>query len=112
MLLEPGEAYWFLADGSAPLTGGFTLSMPISVPSKAGWNTVVYIGATAPAADAFASLGTSYKEIYTWHAPAAGWSSFSSEGTPAWAQGFTEAQACRAFQVFSAANAILVPLQP
>lgn len=71
-LLEPGEAYWFLADGPAPLSGGFSLSAPISVPLKAGWNTVVYIGATAPAADAFASLGTSYKEIYAWDAPAAG----------------------------------------
>ena len=110
--LEPGEAYWFLADGPAPLSGGFSLSAPISVPLKAGWNTVVYIGASAPAADAFASLGTNYKEIYAWDASAARWSSYSSGDVPTWAQGFTEAQACRAFQVFTGADAILVPLQP
>jgi len=110
--LEPGEAYWFLADGPAPLSGGFSLSAPISVPLKAGWNTVVYIGASAPVADAFASLGANYRELYAWDAITGGWSSYSSEGAPAWAQGFTEAHACRAFHLFSTADEILVPLQP
>ncbi len=110
--LEPGEAYWFLADGPAALAGGFSLSAPIAVQLKAGWNTVVYIGASAPVADAFASLGANYKEVYAWNAAASAWSSYSAEGAPPWAQGFTEVQACRAFQVFSAADALLVPLQP
>ena len=110
--LEPGEAYWFLADGPAPLSGGFSVSAPISVPLKAGWNTVVYIGASAPVADAFASLATNYKELFAWDASSAGWSTYSAEGAPTWAQGFTEAQACRAFQLFSGADALLVPLQP
>ena len=110
--LEPGDAYWFLADAPAPLSGGFSLSMPIAVPVKAGWNTLVYIGASAPVADAFASLGTAYKEVYAWNAGAAAWTSYSAEGAPAWAQGFTEVQACRAYQLFAAADATLVPLQP
>ncbi|MEP6870471.1 MAG: CSLREA domain-containing protein [Anaerolineaceae bacterium] len=110
--LEPGEAYWFLADGPAPLSGGFSVSGPISVPLKAGWNTIVYIGASAPVADAFASLATNYKELFAWDAPAAGWTAYSADGAPTWAQGFTEAQACRAFQLFSSADALLVPLQP
>ncbi|MEP7214825.1 MAG: hypothetical protein ABI782_01150 [Anaerolineaceae bacterium] len=110
--LEPGEAYWFVADGPAALTGGFSLSAPISVLLKPGWNTVVYIGASAHVADAFASLGTNYKELFAWDVAGGRWTSYSAEGAPAWAQGFTEAQACRAFQVFSAADVILVPLQP
>ena len=110
--LEPGDAYWFLADAPAPLSGGFSLSMPIAVPVKAGWNTLVYIGASAPVADAFASLGTAYKEVYAWNAGAAAWTSYSAEGAPAWAQGFTEVQACRAYQLFAATDATLVPLQP
>lgn len=110
--VEPGEAYWFLADAPVPLSGGFSLSSPIPVALKAGWNTVVYIGASAPVADAFVSLGTNYREVYAWVAADDAWSSFSTGETPAWAQGFTEAQACRAFQLFSTADTTLMPLQP
>lgn len=110
--LEPGGAYWFLADAPAPLSGGLSLSAPIPVSLKAGWNTVVYIGATAPVADAFASLGTNYKQVHAWDAAASRWLSHSAEGAPAWAQGFADAEACRAFQVFATADGTLIPLQP
>ncbi|MEO6398002.1 MAG: CSLREA domain-containing protein [Tepidiformaceae bacterium] len=110
--LEPGEAYWFLADHTLALSGGFALSTPVPVQLRTGWNTLVYIGAAAPALDAFASLGATFTEIHAWDATSGAWSTFGAGGVPSWAQGFTEVQACHAYQLYVGADALLVPLQP
>lgn len=112
--LEPGEAYWFLADGAATLGTGFSLSVPLPVSLKPGWNEVVYIGATADVRDALDSIAGKYQDVYRWDAAgdSPGWQVFGDGTQPAWASDFNELQACSAYEILVTEAASLTPLQP
>lgn len=110
--LEPGEAYWMLADSPATLPGGFSLSAPVPVDLRAGWNTIVYIGATAAVADALQSIAGKYTQLLAWSPENQTWSRFGTPDVPPWARDFTGIQACGAYEIFMAADALLAPLQP
>ncbi|MBA4180523.1 MAG: hypothetical protein C0506_08045 [Anaerolinea sp.] len=110
--LQPGEAYWMLAEAAVALPGGFSLSVPVPVQLRAGWNTVVYIGATAAVEDALASIAGKYTGLYAWSAASQAWQRYGGPGVPAWARDFSELQACGAFEIFMTQDAVLTPLQP
>ena len=110
--LQPGEAYWMLADAAVTLPGGFSLSIPVPASLHAGWNTFVYIGASAAVADALASLAGKYTELYAWDGTHQEWGRHGGPGVPAWAVDFTDVQACSAYEVFLTQDALLTPLQP
>ncbi len=67
-VLEPGEAYWFFAERAVTLTAGFSLSVPLPVTLKPGWNDIVYIGASADVRDALHSVAGDYNGLFQWHA--------------------------------------------
>lgn len=112
--LEPGEAYWFLADGAATLGTGFSLSVPLPVSLKPGWNEVVYIGATADVRDALGSIAGKYQDVYRWDSAgdSPGWQVFGDGAQPAWASDFNNLEACSAYEILVTDAASLTPLQP
>jgi hypothetical protein len=109
--VEPGESYWFFATAPVTLPGGFSLSFPLPVHLKAGWNDLVYLGASADVADALGSLNGNFSDLYHYDG-AAGWLRFGGLGIPSWAQNFSTLQACGVYQVRLESPATLVPLQP
>lgn len=110
--LQPGEAYWMLAGGAVTLPGGFSLSIPVPATLHAGWNTFVYIGASAAVLDALASLAGRYTELYAWDSTHQEWNRHGGPGAPAWVADFTDIQACSAYEVFLTQDVLLTPLQP
>lgn len=110
--VEPGESYWIYAEASATLPGGFSLSFPLPVQLKAGWNDFVYLGATADAADALGSLGTDVQNLYRYDSAAGRWLRYGSAEVPAWARDFENVEACGVYQVHLEQAATLLPLQP
>lgn len=112
--LEPGEAYWFLAEGAATLGTGFSLSVPLPVSLEPGWNEVVYIGATADVRDALGSIAGKYQDVYRWDASgeSTGWQVFGDGTQPPWASDFNDMQACSAYEILVTETASLTPLQP
>jgi len=110
--LTPGEVYWFLADGPITIPGGFSLTTGLPVPLRQGWNDFVYIGGTAAVADALASLGASYTDLYRFDAVSGSWRAYGSASTPEWAHQFATIESCAAYQVFMNGVANLTPLQP
>lgn len=110
--LTPGEVYWFLADAPVTLTGGFSLTTGLPVPLRQGWNDFVYIGGSANVADALASLGGSYADLYRFDAATGRWRAYGSPDTPEWAHEFSTIESCAAYQVFMNGVANLTPLQP
>ncbi|MFN0145320.1 MAG: hypothetical protein ACKVT1_02325 [Dehalococcoidia bacterium] len=111
--LETGEAYWFLVDEPVALAAGFTLTVPLPAPLKAGWNTFVYFGGTAGVRDALSSIEGKYSEVYRYRPGAnEGWDVWGNAATPAWARGFAEIEACGTYFVKLTEDATLLPLQP
>jgi len=112
--LEPGDAYWFFATGPVTLNTGFSLSVPVPVPVKAGWNDVVYIGAGGDVRDALSSVAGGYKGVFLWtnDGPDAHWGAYGDASTPTWARGFSALQTCGAYEVYATADGTIVPLQP
>jgi len=112
--VQPGEAYWFFANAPVTLPGGFSLSAPLPVQLKAGWNDFVYIGATADLRDALAPLAGNYRDLYRFTEGGTGghWAKLGNSDTPAWARDLSVVEACGTYQVFLEAPATLVPIQP
>ncbi len=112
--LQPGEAYWFLADSSITLSGGFSLSVPVPVQLKTGWNEIVYIGASADVRDALSSVAGAYRYVYHWNndGTASGWQSFGDGSEPSWADDFSDLQTCATYEILATADGVLTPLQP
>ncbi len=111
--LESGEAYWHYALEPTLVGGGFSLTVPLPVALKAGWNEFVYIGAPADVRDALSSIAGEYTSVYRWSnvGGVAAWSS-NHAGIPDWAQGFTQLDTCRAYSIFVTEDVVLTPLQP
>lgn len=110
--VEPGESYWIYAESAATLPGGFSLSFPLPVELDAGWNDFVYLGATAPAVDALASLGGGFDDLYRYDAETSHWDRYGSDSTPPWVRDFDSLDACGVYQVRLDGPETLVPLQP
>ncbi|MFN8508786.1 MAG: right-handed parallel beta-helix repeat-containing protein [Dehalococcoidia bacterium] len=110
--LTPGEVYWFLADGPVTIPGGFSLTTGLPVPLRQGWNDFVYIGGSAAVADALASLGATYTDLYRFDAATGSWRAYGSAATPEWAHQFGTIESCAAYQVYMNGVANLTPLQP
>lgn len=111
LTVEPGESYWFFATAPVTLPGGFSISFPLPVHLKAGWNDLVYLGASAEVADALGSLNGHFSDLYHYDG-AAGWLRFGGLDIPSWAQSFSTLQACGVYQVRLESAATLIPLQP
>lgn len=110
--LTPGEVYWFLADAPTTIPGGFSLTTGLPVPLRQGWNDFVYIGGSAAVADALASLGAAYTDLYRFDASTGSWRAYGSAATPEWAHQFGTIESCGAYQVYMNGVANLTPLQP
>jgi hypothetical protein len=112
--VEPGETYWMLADGPLTLAGGFSLSFPLPVQLKTGWNDFVYIGGSADVRDAMATLGGKYRDLYRFVPDATGghWAVLGDDATPTWARELSAVEACASYQVFVDQPLTLVPIQP
>lgn len=112
--LEPGSSYWFFATAPVTLSAGFSLSVPVPVTIKPGWNDFVYIGAGGDVLDALSSIAGDFNGVFQWVNDAAGahWSAYGDVSTPTWARGLTALQMCGAYEVYATAPATLVPLQP
>jgi hypothetical protein len=110
--VEPGESYWIFAEAPATLPGGFSLSFPLPMQLKAGWNDFVYLGATATAADALGSLGGAFESLYRYDAATGGWLRYGDNAVPAWARDFDQLEACGVYQLHLDGPATLLPLQP
>ena len=109
--VQPGEAYWFYATAPVTLPGGFSLSFPLPVQLKAGWNDFAYIGATAEAPDALASVGV-FRDLYQYEAVSGRWLRYGDASVPAWAREFSNVESCGVYQVRVQTAVTLVPLQP
>ncbi len=112
--LAPGDAYWYEATAAFTLVGGFSLSGPFPVQLESGWNNLVYIGASADARDALASIAGKYTEVFRWETTPEGgrWLSYGSASTPSWARGFSRIDACSAYLIHVTEDVTLTPLQP
>ncbi|MEX0782542.1 MAG: hypothetical protein WD557_07830 [Dehalococcoidia bacterium] len=112
--LESGEAYWMHALQPASVNGGFSLTVPLPVALKAGWNEFVYIGAPADVRDALSSIAGKYTSVYRWlndEVSGERWASHHA-GLPPWTQGFSSLDTCAAYSIFMTEDATLTPLQP
>ena len=110
--VHPGETYWFFATEPVTLPGGFSLSFPLAVQLKAGWNDFAYLGASAAVPDALSSLGGQFEDLYRFDRESGRWLRYGNGSAPAWAVAFDELEACGVYQVRLEAPATLVPLQP
>lgn len=112
--LEPGAAYWFLADSAFTLSGGFSLTTALPAIIHAGANDVVYLGGGAPVGDALGSLAGKVADVYQYHNDGlrAEWRQYGGAALPAWARDFSDIEPCGAYRVVAAADGTLVPLQP
>jgi hypothetical protein len=110
--VHPGETYWFFATEPVTLPGGFSLSFPLPVQLKAGWNDFAYLGASAAVADALISLGGQFEDLYRFDPESGRWLRFGDGSAPAWAVAFDQLEACGVYQVRLDEPATLVPLQP
>lgn len=110
--VEPGESYWFYANGPVTLPGGFSVSFPVPVQLQAGMNDFTYLGATADVLDALASLDGAFTDLYRYNATTGHWQRFGDPSVPGWARDFTTLEACGTYQLRVDAPATLIPLQP
>jgi len=112
--LTPGEAYWFHATAPVSTGGGFTLTVPVPVELKAGWNDFTYIGATADVRDALASIASNYASVYRFvnDGTLARWQAWGDPATPDFVRAFTTIESCGVYEVFVSSDALLIPLQP
>ncbi len=114
LTLEPGESYFFLADGEVSLPGGFALNVSYPVALQRGWNDFVYIGGEGHYLDAFGAANAVVPNTYRFAPGGSGsmWEQTGPAGTPAWARDFTGITSCATFEVFATGAATLTPLQP
>lgn len=112
--LAPGEAYWFYATSTVAGSGGFTLTVPVPVALKAGWNEFVYIGATVDVRDALASVAGKYTAVYRFEndGSAARWLAWGNAETPDYVRAFTTMEACGVYSVLVTGDVTLTPLHP
>lgn len=112
--VEPGLSYWFLVDEPVTLTSGFSLTAPLGIQLRQGWNEFVYFGASAAGLDAFASLAGSGATIYHFAAEGGGgeWQRWGANDSPAYVREFETVEACESFTVFMQSAAVLRPLHP
>lgn len=110
--VEPGESYWFYATRPVTLPGGFSISFPLPVQLRPGWNDIVYLGASAAVADALGSLGGGFDGLHRFDPATGGWLRFGGTQVPSWAQEFHDLDACGVYQLRLEATAMLIPLQP
>jgi len=112
--LTPGEPYWFYATEPVPGSGGFTLTVPVPVVLKAGWNDFTYIGATADVRDALAPIAGKYSSLYRFvnDGDSAHWQAWGNPETPDFARAFTTMESCGTYELFLTSDAMLTPLQP
>ncbi len=113
--LESGQAYWFLADGPVTLSAGFTLATPPPLQLAAGWNDIVYFGASADVRDAFGPIREAITELHAYgnEEPEGGnWRSWGTAAIPEWARGFSTVQSCSAYRINVPAAAMVDLLQP
>ncbi len=112
--LAPGEAYWFYATSTVAGSGGFTLTVPVPVALKAGWNEFVYIGATVDVRDALASAAGKYSAVYLFEndGSAARWLAWGNAETPDYVRAFTAMEACGVYSVLVTEDVTLTPLHP
>ncbi len=112
--LDPGEAYWFLAKSTVNINTGFSLSVPLPVAVKAGWNDIVYIGASADVRDALGSLSGNFQGAFQWLNDPANphWLAYGDASTPTWARGFVSLQTCATYEIYATSDGLLTPLQP
>jgi hypothetical protein len=112
--LTPGEAYWFHATEPVASGGGFTLTVPVPVELKAGWNDFSYIGATADVRDALLSIAGKYSSVYRFvnDGTSGRWQAWGDPATPDFARAFTTIESCSVYEVFVSSDVTLTPLQP
>ncbi len=113
--LDAGDAYWFLSDAPLNLPAGFSLTLPLPVDLRAGWNDFVYFGATADVRDALSSIRGAYGEVYRYrNEPGSdeGWLRWGDDATPGYARDFTQMEACGTYMVRVLEDVLLRPLQP
>jgi hypothetical protein len=110
--LEPGSAYWFLADAPVTLPDGFALTDPIPVALQSGWNHLVYFGASDDVRDAFASLSPGLRRAYRWIPGGdAHWELFDP-ALPHWSSNLRQVPACASYAIEMTLAGTLSPLQP
>jgi hypothetical protein len=110
--VEPGESYWFYASSAATLPGGFSLSFPVPVELKPGWNDLVYLGASETVPDSLESLHGDFSDLYHFDSGTGQWLRFGGLTVPSWAQQFDRLEACSVYQIRVPTSETLVPLQP
>lgn len=114
LTLEPGETYFFLADGPVSLPGGFALTVPYPVSLEAGWNDFVYIGGEGHYLDAFGPANAVVSNTYRFVANGTSgkWQQTGPADLPEWRRDFTGIATCSAYEVFATGETSLNPLQP
>ncbi|MGE0570288.1 MAG: hypothetical protein AB7P25_04270 [Dehalococcoidia bacterium] len=112
--VEPGLSYWFLVDEPLTLATGFSLTAPLGVQLRPGWNEFVYFGASANGLDAFASLAAAGATVYRFDSNSDGgeWLRWGTSDSPAYARQFEDADACGSYTAFMDESAVLRPLHP
>ena len=112
--VEPGLSYWFLVDEPLTLATGFSLTAPLGVQLRPGWNEFVYFGASADGLDAFASLAGAGATIYRFDSNDDGgeWLRWGTSESPAYVRQFEDADACGSYTAFMDEAAALRPLHP
>jgi CSLREA domain-containing protein len=110
--IQPGESYWFFATAPVTLPGGFSISFPLPVQLKAGWNDLVYLGASADVSDALAELPAGFEDLYRFDPVGGRWLRYGDASVPSWAREFNTLDACSTYQIKLSAPATLTPLQP
>lgn len=112
--VEPGLSYWFLVDEPVTLPAGFSLTAPLGIQLRAGWNEFVYFGASADGLDAFESLAAAGATVYRFEPGEDGgrWLRWGTSSSPAYVREFETVEACSSYTVFMEAAAVLRPLHP
>jgi hypothetical protein len=112
--LVPGRAYWLQVERETVLPDRFSISSPVPVSLKQGWNDFVYLGGPADYRDALGSIAGRYLDLYSYEGPPGDgrWRWSGRADTPAWARGFLVLEPCRAYQLFVDADSTLSPLTP
>jgi hypothetical protein len=112
--LEPGGAYWFLVDEQVTLAGGFTLTAPVQLQLKEGWNQVVYLGAASDVHDVFGTTTAAITALFRFDndGTATRWAGWGSAGTPGYARAFADMEPCAVYAIQVSQDVTVTPPQP